>query len=153
MKSTPLKSAPLKSAPLKPRLIACHHSVCLLPMWVRLWVLGILIPVNAAPFWFLDTSVGQAGAAAALFVVAANASILLVQRGISALMALPHLIVWIPLTGWLAARLLFDATLTGSEAYLAMTLVAVNGISLVFDTIDGVRWLCGQRGVLGRATP
>ena len=137
---------------MKSRWIACHHSVCQLPLWVRVWVLGVLIPVNALPFWFLDTQVGRAATAAALLVVVANATILLVQRGVSALMALPHLVAWIPLTGWLAARLLFDATLTGGEAGLALALVVVNGISLVFDTIDGVRWLCGQRGVLGRPT-
>lgn len=128
----------------------CHRSFRAIPLWVRVWVLGVLIPVNASTFWFLDSRIGQAGAAAAVLVVAANVPIMLVERGVSRLMALPHLFAWIPLLAWLAALLAFDATLTASETRLATVLAVVNGISLVFDTIDSVRWLCGQRDVACR---
>ena len=137
---------------MKARWLACHQSARQLPLWVKVWVLGVLVPVNTLPFGFLDTRVGRAAAVASLLVVISNTTILLAQRGITRLMALPHLIAWIPLVSWLAASLLFDATLSGSEADLAIALLIVNGISLGFDTVDYVHWLCGQRGHLGRPT-
>ncbi len=131
----------------------CFRGAGQLPTWVKVWVLGVLIPINVLPFGFLDTQVGRAAAAASLLVIVSNTTILLAQRGVTRLMALPHLIAWIPLISWLGARLLFDTTLNGSAAGLALALVIVNGISLIFDTIDYVHWLCGQRDVIGRPTP
>lgn len=32
---------------------------------------------------------------------------------------------------------------------LAIALLAVNGVSLILDTVDAWRWLCGQRDVAG----
>lgn len=50
----------------------CGRSFLALPDWVRIWVAVILIPVNAVPFFFLDTATGQAAALASTFVVLTN---------------------------------------------------------------------------------
>lgn len=131
------------------RLTDCHHSFLALPGWVQVWVGAVLVPVNALPFFFLETPTARAAAAAAVFAVLTNLPIMLIERGMSRLMAIPHLIAWLPLLPYLAARLLFGPGLPLSEALLAMALLLVNAISLVFDVLDTWCWLCGQRDIPG----
>lgn len=136
---------------MQSRLLDCHHSFHALPLWVRLWVAGILIPVNVLPFFRLDTETGRWAALAALLVVATNLPIMLIERGMSRLMSVPHLIAWIPLLVWLLLRINTEPPLAGWEQALALALIAVNGLSLVFDLIDTLRWLRGERAVPGLA--
>jgi hypothetical protein len=134
------------------RLVDCGRSFLALPRWVQLWVAAVLVPVNALPFWFLDTPTGRAAAAASVFVVLTNVPIMLVERGMSRLMSVPHLLAWVPLLPYLAARLSFGSPLPWSESLLALALLVVNGISLVFDTLDTWRWGCGQRAIPGHTS-
>lgn len=134
---------------MKSRLQGCHHSFHALPFWVRLWVAGILIPVNVLPFLMLDTETGRWAALAAVLVVVTNLPIMLIERGMSRLMSVPHLIAWIPLLVWLLLRFAADPPLAGYELALAITLAAVNGLSLLFDLLDSLRWLRGERAVPG----
>jgi hypothetical protein len=123
-----------------------------LPLWVQLWVALILVPVNAAAFFLLDTWLGVAAAIAAAFVVLTNGPILWVCRGMSRLLSVPHLFAWLPLQILIPLRL---AEMVGSgpvaeaEWVLGIILFVVNGISLVFDGIDSWRWLRGEREVPG----
>jgi hypothetical protein len=128
----------------------CGRSFLALPRWVQLWVGVVLIPVNTAPFFFLHSPIGRAAAMASAFVVLTNVPIMLHQRGMSRLMAVPHLIAWLALLPYLAARLAFGSPLGNIEALLAITLIVVNGISLVFDTLDTWRWLCRKRDIPGQ---
>ena len=134
------------------RLADCRHSFFALPAWVRIWVAAVLIPANALPFFFLDTAAGRAGAIASVFVVLTNIPIMLIERGMSRLMSVPHLIAWLPLLPYLAARLVFEQHLNTDEVFLVVCLFLANGISLVFDIIDSWRWLCGQRDIPGRTS-
>tara|TARA_R110001606_G_scaffold11792_3_gene50855 strand:- start:7 stop:246 length:240 start_codon:yes stop_codon:yes gene_type:complete len=52
-----------------------------LPFLVQLWVAGILVPVNAAAFLFLDTTAGWWTAVAAILVLLSNYPIMLAYRG------------------------------------------------------------------------
>lgn len=122
-----------------------------LPLWVQLWVGLILVPVNAAPFFLLDTWSGRAGAIAAAVVVATNLPIMWIAGGMSKAMSLPHLAAWIPLEIALVWRLSGAAVSTSAELGLAWTLLIVNGISLGFDLIDSWRWLRGEREIPGAA--
>ena len=136
------------------RLQRIWHSYRSLPLWVQVWVGGILVPVNAMSFLLLHTQTGQWAAWAALFVVATNAPIMWVEQGMSKLMSMPHLIAWLPLQVALLARLagqLGDAPLQPFEHPLIVALLLVNGISLAFDAIDSVRWFKGDRAVPGMA--
>lgn len=134
---------------LAARLRDCGVSFLALPSWVRWWVAGVLVPVNIAPFFFLDTPTGQVAAWAAVFVALTNVPIMLQQRGMSRLMSVPHLFAWFPLVGWLLLRLTGPTTLPMAEAVLAMALVMVNSLSLVFDVIDSWRWFAGERDIPG----
>lgn len=136
------------------RLQHIWHSYRSLPLWVQVWVGGILVPVNALSFLALHSPTGQWAASAALFVVATNAPIMWVEQGMSKLMSVPHLIAWLPLQVALLARLvghLGTTPLQPFEMPLILALLATNGISLVFDAIDSVRWLKGDRAVPGVA--
>jgi len=126
------------------------HSFRSLPLWVQVWVAGILVPVNAAAFFFLDTPTGQWTALAAVLVMATNWPIMVWEQGMSRLMSVPHLIIWLPLEVALLYRLQAPE-LAQSELILAWVIVAINGISLVFDALDTWRWCRGEREVPGRA--
>lgn len=132
---------------MKSRLLDCHQSFKALPIWVRIWVAAILIPVNVLPFVFLGTMSGRAAALAAIFVVITNVPIMLHERGMSRLMSVPHLVAWIPLLAFLIWRLDRQPGLAGGEVMLAVALIAINGLSLLFDAVDSWRWWRGERGV------
>ena len=119
-----------------------------LPVWVQIWVGLILVPVNIAPFFLLDTWAGQAGAIAALFVIITNGPIMLAYRGMNRALSIPHLIAWIPLEIALFLRALGMAgpgQPGSAEMALIVVLLIINGISLAFDTLDSWRWLRGER--------
>jgi hypothetical protein len=123
-----------------------------LPFWVQVWVAGVLVPVNTAAFFLTDTRTGMAAAIAAVFVVITNVPIMLYEGGMSRLMAVPHLFAWIPLWIFIVGRLqnFFGGPMMESKEFIfALLLLVVNGISLVFDAIDTVRWCRGERKVPG----
>jgi len=134
------------------RLNAIYQSYRSLPLWVQIWVGLILVPANAAAFVLLDTWLGVAAAIAAVFVVVTNAPIMWFTGGMSRLMSVPHLFAWFPLQVLIVMRL---AEMVGPSPVLAVEwvfgviLFVINGISLVFDTIDSWRWIKGEREVPG----
>ncbi|KPQ30655.1 MAG: putative permease YjgP/YjgQ family [Marinobacter excellens HL-55] len=132
------------------RHITTWKSFRSLPVWVQVWVAGILVPVNAAAFWFMDTPAGWWAALAAALVLVSNYPVMLACEGMSRLMSLPHLIIWGPLQVFLLHRLI-TASPGNPEFGLILALLAVNGISLVFDAIDSWRWFAGERDVPGHA--
>ncbi|WP_286742160.1 hypothetical protein [Aquabacterium sp. UBA2148] len=134
------------------RLFTIWHSYRSLPLWVQVWVGGILVPANATAFLLTDTPSGHWAAWAAVFVVATNVPIMWVEQGMSKLMSVPHLVAWIPLHVFLALRLTGSAGATPmdeAERVLIIVLLVVNGISLAFDLIDSLKWWRGDRHVPG----
>ncbi len=123
-----------------------------LPLWVQIWVAGILVPVNVLPFFLLESTVGQAGALAALLVLVTNGPLMWVYRGMNKVLSIPHLIAWGPLVIYLLMLLSesgFRADASGMELGLAALLLAINGISLMFDVVDSAKWLAGDRATPG----
>jgi len=119
-----------------------------LPLWVQLWMALWLVPVNAASLLFLDQSMGVWIALLAAGAVAMNGPVLLIQRGFSKGMALPHLVPW----GLLVLILIFawpDAR-GAYEVYLWLLLVT-NLVSLGFDIPDAIRWIKGDRMIAGKS--
>jgi hypothetical protein len=136
-----------------PRLLQIWKSFQALPRWVQVWVALILVPANAVPFALLDTWSGRIAAAAALVVVATNLPIMWIERGMSRLMSVPHLLIWGPLQVGLLLRWterVGPLPLVDGERALIMLLVVVNGISLAFDALDSWRWFRGERDVPGQ---
>ena len=136
---------------MKQRWIDCGRSFRSLPAWVQVWVVGILIPVNAAPFLFPNSTVGRYGMVASLLIVLSNVPIMLIERGMSRLMSVPHLLVWGPLLLLLVRYLRSGAAVPGAERLLALFLITVDGVSLMFDLFDTWRWFNGSREVPGRS--
>ena len=119
-----------------------------LPLWVQVWVGLILVPVNAAAFFLLDTETGQYTAVAAAFVVITNGPLMLFYQGMNRALSLPHLVAWIPLVYLLVAHLA-SGNVPPGEWYYAVLVIIVNSISLVFDVLDSWRWLRGERETPG----
>ena len=109
--------------------------------WV-VWV-GLLMTVNMlAPLFFLTTLEAQV----VLVTMMASASLMMfifARKGFVRLLGLGH-ILWAPLIPWLLGRVDFAAPDTGFEAWM-LTVIVLNGLSLVLDTVDVVRYLKGER--------
>ncbi|MCI5097892.1 MAG: hypothetical protein MRY77_16390 [Rhodobacteraceae bacterium] len=113
-----------------------------LPLWVQIWVALILIPVNliplvlflqGAPGWVLIALLSVGG-------MALNLPIMLMERGFSRTMALPHVVLWTPLV------LLLIGRLEEGDALVVLILL-VDVVSLAFDYVDAVKWWRGDRAV------
>ena len=131
---------------MKSLIADIFHSFMALPHWVKIWVFVILVPVNFASILFLSEPGGTWIAILAIGAILCNLPVLLIERGFSNTMALPHLIPWTILVAWL----LFWRP-DGSEifvGYLWLVLV-VDAISLVFDYPDAFKWYKGERKVAG----
>lgn len=125
------------------RLDRIQASCQRLPLWMRAWILLVLIPVNATGFFMLHTASGGLVALATLFVLAANGVTLWHYASVNRALALPHLIAWVPLQVALVARLVggwgADA-MDLDEWLLAVLVVMVNSVALFFDTVASWRW-------------
>jgi len=89
-----------------------YRSFRALPGWVQIWVFFILVPVNAASAAFASEPMGLWVMALAVAGMTFNLPIMIVQRGFSKLMALPH----IPFRTALNMMLVFNWP-AGSDAY------------------------------------
>ncbi len=121
-----------------------------LPTWVRLWV-AILATTNMACVAFLHTPTGVATAAAGIFILATNGPMLYRFQGFSRLMSVPHLPAWGASTVYVAMRLTGQAgasDVSSAELAYGWAVVVVNGISLLFDAADTVRWVRGEREIV-----
>lgn len=131
---------------LTERIADSNRSFMRLPLWVRIWLAAILIPANAAAFFMKDTPTGLHASRAAAFVAAVNGPMILAQRGWGKVLAVPHLVVWPPLLLF-AARRMSEPHVSRREKIYAFIVLAVNGVSLVFDIVDAWRWARGERRV------
>ncbi|MDA4845378.1 hypothetical protein [Hoeflea poritis] len=107
-----------------------------------------LIPANLSGFLLLDTVSGRWIAALGGGALAVNTVIVLVQGGFSRLLAIPHLIFWAPLE-IILITLYFMTEMTPMESTVVAGVVVINGISLLFDAHDTLRWVRGERSVIG----
>ncbi len=128
------------------------HSIWLsfrnLPRWLQGWALLILMPLNGASLFLLETFSGQAIALALLLVLAVNLPLMWHHRGMNKDMSLVHLLAWIPLEiallGQLAGRW-GDDHLTPALWGFTLAVFMVNAISLFFDVVDAWCWAQGDR--------
>ncbi len=128
-------------------LLDIWKSFRALPLWVQIWVAGILVPVNSAGLLFLDSFEGQVAAVLGIGAMLANTVLLLVQRGFSKAMALPHIIPWTGLVVWIGFVLASTDGPEGSLRVFLIVLLVVDVVSLGFDYLDMMKWFRGDRAV------
>jgi hypothetical protein len=84
-------------------------------------------------------------AAMAVGAMLCNGALMLIERGFSKAMALPHVLIWTPMLG-LVIWLLGQEIAPGFRRYL-LVLLAVDTLSLVLDYVDGWKWGRGARAI------
>jgi len=117
-----------------------------MPLWVQVWVFVLLVPVNSASLLFLGEQNGVLIAVLAIGAMLLNGVIMLIERGFSKAMALPHVVIWTPLVALLAI-MLSRGEETGAFATFLQVLLIVELISLGFDFKDARDWWGGEREV------
>ncbi|MEP5154615.1 hypothetical protein [Planktotalea sp.] len=124
-------------------LLALWTSFNELPLWVRLWMVLWLIPLNITSLCFINEPMGVWVAVLANVAMLLNLPIMFRERRLSRTMALPHLPFWTPLVILIFWMVPDASTLYGM---FLIALAATNIFSLVFDYIDAYRWAKGDRG-------
>lgn len=122
-----------------------------LPLWVQVWVGLILVPANLLTLLFVRKKYGKWIAVLAIGGMLPNIPITLIERGMSKLMSLPHIIFWTPLCVlilWLLKNNFKpDRQMGRTFVYFLVCLLLINTISLAFDFSDFIKWLAGDRGI------
>ena len=122
------------------------QSFCRIPVWVQIWIVLILVPVNLLAIGSINNPYGTVIAILAVGGMVPNLAIMAWERGVSKRMALPHLIAWIPLVVLIPFAM---AETQARPVYFAFlwVLFVVDVISLGFDIVDFRKWLNGDRDV------
>ena len=130
------------------RLRQITLSIRSLPLWARLWIVLVVVPVNAGGVLMLHTVGGWVIAIAALFVLTSNAALIWNRAGMSRLLSIPQLIAWVPLLVLLVSRLVGGwgpDEIERGEWALAVVAVMVTAVTLFFDVVESWRWWKGER--------
>ncbi len=126
---------------------AINFTRCLLatPRPGVVWV-GLLVGANlVAPLFFLRTV--EAKVVFGTFLLSGTLMIgLFAALGFVRLLGLGH-VLWIPMIAWLLPRL-DHATATGAFSSWLFAVVALNGVSLILDSVDVYRYVKGERDPL-----
>ena len=112
------------------RLASIQQSFFDLPIWVQIWMMFILGPVNLATLAFLNQPASNLIAALALSGMIITVGIVIAAGKFSKLAAAGHILPWTHLI-WI----LIFARPEGSPIYQAFltALLVLNAISLAFD--------------------
>ena len=109
----------------------------------NLWV-GLLAMVNmVGGLIFIRTVEGQLALACLMFGFLIMWSIY-VKKGFVRLLGLGHLIAWTPQMAWYA-QVILQGNTAGWFKYWIISVLAVNGISMVIDFVDVVRYSLGDK--------
>jgi len=124
-------------------------SLFALPPWVIVWMLVFLIPINMSGYFLLEYDTGWWVAALGGSAIILNMVLVLINGGFSKVLAIPHVVFWLPLELILIVHWM-NAPAMGSfeQTYLVIVLL-INGISLGFDLYDTRQWWRGNRKIAG----
>ncbi len=123
-------------------MIGFSKGLMSMPMPWPLWI-GLLVVANfAGPIYFFEALEAKV-VLAAFLASAASMTAIFAAKGFVRLLGIGH-IFWIPMVPWLWTRLdqVEPDNLIG---YWMIAVVALNGISLIIDAIDVVRYVTGDR--------
>ena len=124
------------------RLARIQQSFFNLPIWVQIWMMFILGPINLASLAFLNQPSGNLIAALAISGMVITVGIVIAAGKFSKLAAAGHILPWTHLM-WI----LVFARPEGSPIYQTFltALLVLNGISLAFDFNDLRIWFGSKR--------
>ena len=124
------------------RLARIQQSYFNLPIWVQIWMMFILGPINLASLAFLNQPSGTLIAALAISGMVITVGIVIVAGKFSKIAAAGHILPWTHLM-WI----LVFAKPEGSQIYQTFltVLLVLNGISLAFDFNDLRIWFGAKR--------
>ena len=124
------------------RLARIQQSYFNLPIWVQIWMMFILGPINLASLAFLNQPSGNLIAALAISGMVITVGIVIVAGKFSKIAAAGHILPWTHLM-WI----LVFARPEGSPIYQTFltVLLVLNGISLAFDFNDLRIWFGAKR--------
>lgn len=113
-----------------------------MPLRWRLWLMTLVSANVVTPFFFLHHQEAQV----VLVTILASMTLMTVltaRFGFTRIVGLGH-ILWIPMLAFLFTRL---GDIPASDAFgiWIRTLFVLNGISLVIDAVDAVRYVAGDR--------
>ncbi len=115
------------------------------PLWIA--VMAALNMIGAIYFFTaIEAKVVLAAIVAGQIVMASIFS----RKGFVRLLGIGH-IFWVPMLPWLAIRL-GEIGLNSAFGYWILAVIVVDGLSLVIDAIDVIRYLRGERSPT-KATP
>ena len=122
--------------------IKFNRGVLKMPLHWQLWLM-LLVTANAvAPFFFLQHV--EARVVLVMFLASIALMTFLTARfGFTRIVGLGH-ILWVPMLAFLFTRL---GDIPASDAFgiWIRILFVLNGISLVIDTADAIRYISGDR--------
>ena len=137
------------------RLAALGHSWLGIKTWVKVWLFA-LNGAFLAVFLFASDDLTKVILLAYFATVPLLLAIMIVQRGLTRLLGLAHLVPWLPLVGYLFGRLTTDAMgprlMFGDDPvffFYVVTLLCFVIVCLVFDVYDLFKWATGNRSRLG----
>lgn len=126
-------------------LSSFQADVAAQPQWVQIW-LNILVGVLALAFPFAIVSKEARWTVLGLVLGAAAVLGLYAHFGYSRILGLGHIVFWTPLLIYLIARRAHWRVGSTWAGKWIVAVVTILTISLVFDYVDVIRWLLGDRG-------
>lgn len=132
------------------RLNAIKHSWLAMKTWVKIWLFS-LNGIFLAALFFLPTDTAQYILFAFILSGPLLMALMIVQRGLTRLLGVAHLIPWLPLLAYLLTQLSTSITYTQTPylfSYLILLTVTMS-ICLLLDALDVYRWFQGEKYRLG----
>jgi hypothetical protein len=129
-----------------------EEAIAQQPAWIGYWLYWLMFGAFVLPFALLiwrQSRIAGIAAIAAGIVAGFGVGWLHDQMGYVKLLGLPHIVVWTPLAIYLAVLLRRDDMPRWPRGIIAVVLATI-AVSLVFDYVDALRYLLGERTPLAR---
>ena len=124
-------------------MIELNKQIFTMPFPWNLWV-GLLAAVNmVGGLVYIHTFEGQLALVCLMLAFIIMWGIY-VKKGFVRLLGLGHLVAWTPLMVWYS-QVIFRGGAEGAFKYWLISVMAVNGISLIIDFVEVVRYSLGER--------
>jgi len=124
-----------------------EEAMALQPEWVMMWVYVLVAGAFVAPvvllIWKASRKAGIITLVASL-LAGFGVQMIFEAMGYVKLLGLPHLILWVPIVVFLMAQQA-RGDMPNWPRRIIWFITAIICISLVFDFIDVVRWILGER--------